>query len=149
MPMWLWNSAIKRRVRAQQLNQTDADTTAKQWMKLGGSYGRIEGRIVGPEGNRNSTGRDQQSHLTWTLGALRGWTKNWRTYTGWTEASLHICSRCAAWFSCGSWTGAGAIPKLLPVCGICSSSWTALAVLSGRECAKPHRDLMCQGQGDG
>jgi hypothetical protein len=31
--------------------------TVKQWMELGDSYGRIGGRIVGPERDRNSTGR--------------------------------------------------------------------------------------------
>jgi hypothetical protein len=35
--------------------------TAKQWVELGSSYGRIEGRIVGPEGNKNSTGRPTES----------------------------------------------------------------------------------------
>jgi hypothetical protein len=39
-------------------------------MELGSSYGRIGGRIVGPKGDRNSTGKPQ-SQLTWTLGALR------------------------------------------------------------------------------
>jgi hypothetical protein len=37
--------------------------------------------------------------------------------------------------------------KLLPVCGICSSSWAALSGLKGRGCTQPHRDLMCQGGG--
>jgi len=30
---------------------------AKQWMKLGDSYGRVGGRILGPEGDRNTTER--------------------------------------------------------------------------------------------
>jgi hypothetical protein len=30
-------------------------------MDLGGSYGRIEGRIAGPKGDRNSTGRLTES----------------------------------------------------------------------------------------
>ena len=47
---------------------------------------------------------DPQSQLTCTLGTLRVWTTNQRTYTGWTQVSQHICIRCAAWPSCGSWT---------------------------------------------
>jgi hypothetical protein len=43
--------------------------TAKQWMELGDSYGRIGRRIAGPNGIRNSTGRPTKS--TRTLGALR------------------------------------------------------------------------------
>ena len=39
----------------------------------------------------------------------------------------------------------GAIPKLLPVCGICSTSWAALSGLSGAGCAYPHRGSKCQG----
>jgi hypothetical protein len=35
--------------------------TAKQWMELGDSYGRLGGRIVGPEGDRNSTGKPTES----------------------------------------------------------------------------------------
>ena len=35
--------------------------TAKQWMELGNSCGRIGGRIEGPKGNRNSTGRPTES----------------------------------------------------------------------------------------
>jgi len=34
--------------------------------------------------------------------------------------------------------------KLLPVLGICSSSWAALCDLGGRECTS-FRELMCQG----
>jgi hypothetical protein len=30
---------------------------AKKWIQLGDSWGRIGGRILGPEGNRNPTGR--------------------------------------------------------------------------------------------
>jgi hypothetical protein len=31
--------------------------TAKEWIELGDSYGRIGGRIAGPKGDRNSTER--------------------------------------------------------------------------------------------
>jgi hypothetical protein len=44
--------------------------TEKQWMEHGDSYGRIGGRIAGPERDKNSTG-SQQNQLTWTLEALR------------------------------------------------------------------------------
>jgi hypothetical protein len=37
-------------------------------MELGDSYGRIGGRIVGPEGDRNSTGRPTESTNLDTLG---------------------------------------------------------------------------------
>jgi hypothetical protein len=37
--------------------------------------------------------------------------------------------------------------KLLPVCGICSSSQAALSGLSGRGWASPPRDLKGQGGG--
>jgi hypothetical protein len=35
--------------------------TAKQWIKLVSFYGRIEGRIAGPRGDRNSTGKPTES----------------------------------------------------------------------------------------
>ena len=35
--------------------------TAKQWVELGDAYGRIGGRIMGPGGDRNSTGRPTKS----------------------------------------------------------------------------------------
>ena len=39
----------------------------------------------------------------------------------------------------------GLSQKLLPVCGIGSSSWAALFGLNGRGSTWPHRDLKCQG----
>jgi hypothetical protein len=41
----------------------------------------------------------------------------------------------------------GLSQKLLPVYGICSSSWAALSGLSGRRNIQPHRDLKCQVEG--
>lgn len=35
--------------------------------------------------------------------------------------------------------------KVLPVHGICYSSWAAMPDLSGRESTEPHRDFKCQG----
>jgi hypothetical protein len=43
--------------------------TAKQWMELGETYGKIGGRIAAPKGI-GSPQEDQQSQLTWTLGDL-------------------------------------------------------------------------------
>jgi hypothetical protein len=43
------------------MTQTDAIPTAKQWIELGDSYGRIGGRIAIHEGDRNSTGRPTES----------------------------------------------------------------------------------------
>ena len=37
--------------------------------------------------------------------------------------------------------------KLLPICGLCSSSWTALSGFSGRRSAHTDRDLKCQNRG--
>ena len=36
-------------------------------------------------------------------------------------------------------------PKLLPLCGICSSNWAALSGLSGRGSTQVHRDLKSHG----
>jgi hypothetical protein len=44
--------------------------TAKQWKELGDFYGRIGLRIAAPTGIETPQ-EDQQSQLTWTLGALR------------------------------------------------------------------------------
>jgi hypothetical protein len=85
--------------------------TAKQWMELGDSYGWTGGRTAGLKGV-GTPQEEQQSQLTWILGALRVWTTTQRTYTGWTQAFPYMCTRCAAWLSCGSeTTGAGTIPK--------------------------------------
>jgi hypothetical protein len=60
-------------------------------MELGNSYGRKCGRIAAPEGVPTITHiysqigipqEDQQSQLTWTVGALRIWTTNQRTGVG-------------------------------------------------------------------
>lgn len=75
---------------------------------------------------------------------LRVWTTNKKTHRGWSWASTHICSRCAACFSSGfHTTGTGPSQKLLPVSGIRSPSWTVLLGLSGRGSTEPCRELMC------
>ena len=53
-----------------QLTQIDTDPIAKQWMELGDSYGRVGRRIAAPKGMETPQ-EDQQSQLTWILGALR------------------------------------------------------------------------------
>ena len=45
----------------QQLTQTDADTHNQTVDEAWGLLGKIEARIVGPEGNRNPTGRPTES----------------------------------------------------------------------------------------
>ena len=49
------------------------------------------------------TPQDQQSQLTWTFGGPRDWTTIQRAYISWTMPPQfpHICSRYAAWSSCG------------------------------------------------
>jgi hypothetical protein len=37
--------------------------TAKQWMELGDSYGRIGGMISGPKGDKNSTEKPESTNL--------------------------------------------------------------------------------------
>jgi hypothetical protein len=73
-----------------------------------------------PWGDRNSTGRPRESTN------LESWGSQSLNTHGLGVGLPHICSRCVAWSSCGS-------QKLLPVSGICSSSWVVLSGLSGRE----------------
>jgi hypothetical protein len=49
---------------------------------LGNSYGRIGGRIMGPEGDKNSTGRLTESTNLDPWDSLESETTNRRTYTG-------------------------------------------------------------------
>lgn len=44
--------------------------TAKQWIELGDSYGRVGGKIVSPE-EEGTPQESQQSQLTQIIGALR------------------------------------------------------------------------------
>ena len=55
-------------------------------------------------------------------------------------------SLSAAYVQHGLHVEQGLAQKLLPVCGICSSSWAALCGLRGTRSASPHRDLKCQGK---
>jgi hypothetical protein len=70
-------------------------------MKLGDSYGRIRGRIVGPEGDRNSTGRPTESTNLDHWGSESEPPTKEHTQAGPKQMS-----------SCGSQTtGTGTIPK--------------------------------------
>jgi hypothetical protein len=82
--------------------------TAEQWMELRDSFGRTRERIVGPEGDRNFTGRPTK------FTNLRFQRLNHQTYIGWSQTSPHMHSRCATQSSCGfQTTGEGLTPKLL------------------------------------
>jgi hypothetical protein len=60
--------------------------TAKHWMKVGDSYESAGGRIEGPEGDRNSTGRPTESTSLdpWQLSET-----NQTTHLVWREAQTH------------------------------------------------------------
>lgn len=112
--------------------------TGRQWMEFGDSYGRVGGRIMGTEGDRNSTGR--QSQLTWTLGLSESETpakeyilagpRTPQIYVTDGQLGLHV----------GLKQLEGLTQKLLPVCGICSTSWIALPSLSESGSTLPLRD---------
>ena len=89
------------------------------------------------EGLRNLEGlgtlqEDQRSQLTLTLGGSQGLNHQPKstygldigphTYVADVQLCLHV----------GPKLEQGLSQKLLPVCGICSSSWAALSGLSGR-----------------
>jgi hypothetical protein len=60
---------------------------------------------------------------------------NQRAHTGWTWASCtYIADVQLGLREETTWSG-GLSQKLLPGCGICSSSWAALSGLSGSRCA--------------
>ena len=76
---------------------------------------------------------DKQHQITWTLGALeseppvkehtRATLRPPCTYVADAQLGLHVGPEQLEW---------GLSQKLLPVCGICSSSWAAFSGLSGR-----------------
>ena len=59
-PLLYWTLSIGKEVSVVK-NSKYETPTVKQWIKLGDSYGRIGGRIVGLQGNRNFTGRPIES----------------------------------------------------------------------------------------
>ena len=51
--------------------------TAKYWMNIGDSYGRVSGRVEGPEDDRNSTAKPIESNNldSWQLSETEPPTK--------------------------------------------------------------------------
>jgi hypothetical protein len=103
-------------------------------MELGNSYGGTGGRTAGPKGI-GTPQEDQQSQLTWTLRAetepptkeqTQAGSRPPHTYVADVQLSLHLGPKKLEW---------GLSQKLLPVHGMCSSSWAAMSGLSGRGCA--------------
>jgi len=90
--------------------------------------------MAGPSGDRNSTGRPTGSNYLPNLDPYGSQSEpSTKEHTrGRPTAFPHICSRCAAWSSYESQLEWELSQKLLPVCGLCSSSWAALSGLSGR-----------------
>jgi hypothetical protein len=77
-------------------------------MELG--YGRGEGRIEGPEQDRDSIGRESTNLYPWGLPESEPPTKE--LSTGRILHLPHACSRCVAWSSWGPpTTRAGAVPE--------------------------------------
>ena len=71
--------------------------TAEQWVEPGDSYGRTGGRIMGPEGDRNSTGRPTKSTNLdpWELSETEpttylGWNEICGIYVADVQLSLHV-----------------------------------------------------------
>jgi hypothetical protein len=67
-----------------------------KWVELEDSNGRIRGRIVDPEGDRNSTGRPTESTN------LNSWGSQRLNHQPMNIHGLDLCIRCAAWSSCVS-----------------------------------------------
>ena len=106
-------------------------------MELGDSYGRVGGRIMGPEGDRNSTGRSSESTNLDPLGYQS------LNYQPKSEHRLHLDSSHPRTYVANEQIGLHVglkqpeqrlSQKLFPVSGTCSS-WAALSGLSGRGCA--------------
>jgi len=101
---------------------------------------------VGPEGDKNSTGRPTESTNLESWGSQNEPPTKEHIWAGLTpckyvadvQLGLHKGSEQLEW---------KLSQKLLPVCGICSSSRAALAGLGGRGCAWLCRDLMFEGWG--
>ena len=68
-----------------------------------------------------------------------GWTEAPVTCVAYMQPGLHLSLEKLEW---------GLSQKLLPVYGICSSSWAALSGLSGRGSTKPLRELKCKCEGN-
>jgi hypothetical protein len=83
--------------------------------------------------------KDQQSQLTWTLAwRLSESEPTTKEHTGLDlgiPAYMYVADVQLGLHVYPEQLEQGLSPKLLPVCGICSSSWAALSGLSGRGCA--------------
>jgi hypothetical protein len=114
-------------------------------VELRKSCGRV-GWVGGIEDPKDSKRRLTESTNLDSGGSQR--LNHWPKSKQWLDLGpLHICSRCAAWFSFGSPTiGAGLTLTLLSVYGSCSLNWTGLSVLSAGECAQSLDDLKCGGK---
>jgi hypothetical protein len=104
-----------------QLTQMQTPTT-KQWMKLGDCYGRIRGRFEGPEGDRNSKGRPTESTNLdpWGSQNLNHQPKNIHRLD--LGLPTHMQQLCIGLHVGPKQLEQKLSQKLLPVCGICSSS---------------------------
>ena len=81
---------------------------------------------------------DQQSQLTWTLEVSHTLNHQPKSEHRLDLGSLHMCSRRAAWSSCGSlnnWSQGCPWACYLPTCGSHAPKWTTSSGLSGRPCA--------------
>jgi hypothetical protein len=101
-------------------------------MEPGDSYGRIRGRVATPKGI-GTPQEVKQNLLTCLLGLsepeppsknIHELDVGLATDITDMQLGLHVGSQQLEW---------GLSQKLLPVCGICSSSWAAWSGLRGRE----------------
>jgi hypothetical protein len=77
------------------------DSSIFTWgIELGDFYGRVGGRTEGPRGDKNSTGRPTESTNLDPWGSQR--LNIHRMDLMSLSPIPDICSRCAAWSSCGS-----------------------------------------------
>ena len=86
-------------------------------MELGDSYGRVGRRIVARV-EVETLQEDHLSQLIWTLGGSQRLNHQPKDMPWLDLGPLHICSRCAAWSSCGSpnnWSGDYSCLCCLPV----------------------------------
>ena len=116
-------------------------STVKYQAKLVKSCGRVGDRINGAWGSKTPQ-EDLQSQLTWTYRDSQIEPKNMQELD---LGPLHICSRYAAWSSCGPLTiGGGLSLTWWPAIGYLSPSWTALSSLSGKGCPQSCCNLISQ-----
>jgi hypothetical protein len=93
-----WGFIQQMEADTETLSQTSGGVQGVLW-KLGIEVSKEEGSRTPWE--------NPQHQLTWGHGAHRAWATNQGAYRSWTW-TLHICSKWAAWSSCGSpnkWSG--------------------------------------------